>query len=109
MKLLELESSSPLFICAHSQFVYVMRSAALNPPEGVSIPRIVTLRYQGLLNRKRNTPQAYFLLPLKVSFMEGLNSPHPHCVRNSIDLLKKSVNIQCLIIPQRPITTLGAT
>ena len=33
MKLIELESSLTLFICAHFQFVYVMRSAALNPCE----------------------------------------------------------------------------
>ena len=33
MKLIELESSLTPFICAHFRFVYVMRSAALNPPD----------------------------------------------------------------------------
>ena len=32
MKLIELESSLTPFICAHFRFVYVMRSAMLNPP-----------------------------------------------------------------------------
>ena len=32
MKLIELESSLTPFICTHFRFVYVMSSAALNPP-----------------------------------------------------------------------------
>ena len=37
MKLIELESNLTLFIYAHFQFVYVMQSAALNPPVKVKI------------------------------------------------------------------------
>ena len=35
MKLTELESSLTTFICTHFWFAYVMRSAAMNPPEPI--------------------------------------------------------------------------
>ena len=37
MKLIELESSLTLFICAHFRLVYVVRSAALNSPDYESV------------------------------------------------------------------------